>query len=51
VTTLLAVRRGNNAGCRTAPTSYSIPDSGYQVVTTPTSRRGDEDTAIFMLRG
>ena len=39
MTTLLAVLRGNNAGCRTAPTSYSIADSRYQVRTTSTSRR------------
>jgi len=28
------VLSGNNAGCRTAPTSYSIADSWYQVMTT-----------------
>jgi hypothetical protein len=33
VTTLLAVLRGNNAGFRTAPTSYWIANSRYQVTT------------------
>src|SRR4030095_1744827 len=51
LTTLLVVLRGNNAGYRTAPTSYSIADSRYQVVATFVGRRHAEDTAIFMLRG